>query len=74
MHSSEFQRVFHMHLIFLSLASLSHQPSNEHLLTFDMTETDVVLSDVGVCCGVSLFETAEVMGKWPFFSSSGPDR
>lgn len=32
-----------------------------------MTETDVVLSDVGVCCGVSLFETAGVMGKWPFF-------
>lgn len=46
-----------MHLIFFSVASLSHWSSNEKLLTSNMTETDVVLSDVGVSCGASLFDT-----------------
>lgn len=45
-----------MHLIF-SVVSVSHQSSNEHLLTSNMAETDVVLSDGGASCGVSLFDT-----------------
>lgn len=66
-----FERVFHMHLIF-SVVSVSHQSSNEHLLTSNMAETDVALSDWGdpVEC---LFLIKMGLGKRSFFSCSGPD-